>query len=206
MSMRALAVLLLAPCCAALATGTVGAIRPGTTGQRLSPVARLSEEAPVADAVATSGPILSRRCVSLLGPMLLLAPRVARADEDSLVAALRDVRTDFSSEATGVAVLVQTREWDDVRTQIRRALTLLTLKGYLGASVKSRILAMAEGSPERKGLTDARQALLQALGALDRLAFEQQQRRDKAFDPTEGLAIVQASVDALDAVITRLAA
>ena len=161
----------------------------------------------MADAVTTSGPILSCRCVSLLGPMLLLlAPRVARADEDSLVAALRDVRTDFSSEATGVAVLVQTREWDDVRTQIRRALTLLTLKGYLGASVKSRILAMAEGSPERKGLTDARQALLQALGALDRLAFEQQQRRDKAFDPTEGLAIVQASVDALDAVITRLAA
>ena len=207
MSLRALAVLLLAPCCAALATVTVGAIHPGTTGRRLSPVARLSEQAPVADAVTTSGPILSCRCVSLLGPMLLLlAPRVARADEDSLVAALRDVRTDFSSEATGVAVLVQTREWDDVRTQIRRALTLLTLKGYLGASVKSRILAMAEGSPERKGLTDARQALLQALGALDRLAFEQQQRRDKAFDPTEGLAIVQASVDALDAVITRLAA
>ena len=196
--MRALALLLLAPCCAALATGTVGAIRPGTTGRRPSPVACLSEE-------ATSGPILSRRCM-LLGPMLLLAPRVARADEDSLVAELRKIRTQFSNEATGVAVLVQTREWDDVRTQIRRALTLLTLKGYLGASVKSRILAMAEGSPERKGLTDARQALLQALGALDRLAFEQQQRRDKAFDPTEGLAIVQASVDALDAVITRLAA
>eukprot|EP00964_Phaeocystis_antarctica_P118580 scaffold82362_cov65-Phaeocystis_antarctica.AAC.3 len=133
MRMRALAVLLLAPCCAALATVTVGAIHPGTTGRRLSPVARLSEEAPVADAVTTSGPILSCRCVSLLGPMLLLlAPRVARADEDSLVAALRDVRTDFSSEATGVAVLVQTREWDEVRTQIRRALTLLTLKGYLG--------------------------------------------------------------------------
>lgn len=193
--MRALALLLLAPCCAALATGTVGAIRPGTTGRRLSPVTCLSEEAP----------ILSRRCM-LLGPMLLLAPRVARADEDSLVVELRKIRTQFSNEATGVAVLVQTREWDDVRTQIRRALTLLTLKGYLGASVKSRILAMAEGSPERKGLTDARQALLQALGALDRLAFEQQQRRDKAFDPTEGLAIVQASVDALDAVITRLAA
>ena len=202
--MRALALFLLAPCCAALATGTVGAIRPGTTGRRPSPVACLSEEAP------TSGPILSRRCM-LLGPMLLLAPRVARADEDSLVAELRKVRTQFSSEATGVAVLVQTREWDDVRTQIRRALTLLTLKGYLGASVKSRILAMAEGSPERKGLTDARQALLQALGALDRLAFEQQQlsplsAAGKAFDPTEALLVVQASVDALDAVITRLAA
>ena len=201
--MRALALFLLAPCCAALATGTVGAIRPGTTGRRPSPVACLSEEAP-------SGPILSRRCM-LLGPMLLLAPRVARADEDSLVAELRKVRTQFSSEATGVAVLVQTREWDDVRTQIRRALTLLTLKGYLGASVKSRILAMAEGSPERKGLTDARQALLQALGALDRLAFEQQQlsplsAAGKAFDPTEALLVVQASVDALDAVITRLAA
>ena len=203
--MRALALLpLLAPCCAALATGTVGAIRPRTIGSRLSPVACLSEE-------ATSGPILSRRCISLLGPMLLLAPRVARADEDPLVAELQKVRTQFSSEATGVAVLVQTREWDDVRTRVRTALTLLTMKGYLGASVKSRILAMPEGSPERKGLTDARQALLQALGALDQLAYEQQKlsplsAAGKAFDPTEALSVVQASIDALDAVITRLAA
>lgn len=142
---------------------------------------------------------------------MLLAPRAARADEDSLVAALRDVRAQFGGELGGATLLVQTREWDEVRTLIRKALTLLTLKGYLGASVKSRILAMAEGSPERKGLTDARQALLQALGALDTLAFEQQKlsplsAAGKAFDPTEALSEVQASVDALDAVIKRLAA
>merc|ERR1711957_834304 len=112
----------------------------------------------------------------------------ARADEDSLVAALRDVRAQFGGELGGATLLVQTREWDEVRTLIRKALTLLTLKGYLGASVKSRILAMAEGSPERKGLTDARQAL----GALDTLAFEQQKlsplsAAGKAFDPTEAL-------------------
>ena len=199
MRMRALAVLLvLAPCCAALAVQ--GAVRP-TTGRRLSPVACLSEEAPV----------LSRRCMLVLGPISLLAPQVARADEDALLGELRKVRTQFSSEATGVAVLVQTREWDEVRTQVRRVLSLLTMKGYLGASVKSRILALPEGSPERKGLNDARTALLQALGALDQLAFEQQKlsplsKQAKEFDATEALSAVQASIDGLDAVITRLVA
>lgn len=199
MSMRALlAVLVLAPCCAALAVQ--GAVRP-TTGRRLSPVACLSEKAPV----------LSRRCISLLGSISLLTPQVACADEDALLGELRKVRTQFGSEATGVAVLVQAREWDDVRTQIRRVLSLLTMKGYLGASVKSRILALPEGSPERKGLSDARQALLQALGVLDQLAFEQQKlsplsKQAKDFDSTEALSAVQASIDALDAVITRLVA
>lgn len=197
-SLRALVALVLAPCCAALAVQ--GAVRP-TTGRRLSPVACLSEEAPV----------ISRRCIALLGPIALLAPQVARADEDALLGELRKVRTQFSSEATGVAVLVQTREWDDVRTQIRQVLSLLTMKGYLGASVKSRILALPEGSPERKSLNDARQALLQALGALDQLAFEQQKlsplsSKAKDFDATEALSAVQASIDGLDAVITRLVA
>ena len=127
--MRALVVALLAPCCAALAVQ--GAVRP-TTGRRLSPVTCLSEESPV----------LSRRCMLVLGPISLLAPQVARADEDALLGELRKVRTQLSGEATGVAVLVQTREWDEVRTQVRRALSLLTMKGYLGASVKSRILAL----------------------------------------------------------------
>ena len=203
LQLRALLLLLLASNCAALvptlATGTTVGGR-GTIGRRHS----------ACQSKATSGPVLTRRCISLLGPMLL-APRAARADEDSLVAALRDVRAQFGGELGGATLLVQTREWDEVRTLIRKALTLLTLKGYLGASVKSRILAMAEGSPERKGLTDARQALLQALGALDTLAFEQQKlsplsAAGKAFDPTEALLVVQASVDALDAVITRLAA
>ena len=202
MSMRALAVLLvLAPCCAALAVQ--GAVRP-TTGRRFSPVALAclsSEEAPV----------LSRRSMLVLGPISLLAPQVARADEDALLGELRKVRTQFSSEATGAAVLVQTREWDEVRTQVRRVLSLLTMKGYLGASVKSRILALPEGSPERKGLNDARTALLQALGALDQLAFEQQKlsplsKQAKEFDATEALSAVQASINGLDAVITRLVA
>ena len=194
------AVLVLAPCCAALAVQ--GAVRP-TTSRRFSPVALacLSEEAPV----------LSRRSMLVLGPISLLAPQVARADEDALLGELRKVRTQFSSEATGAAVLVQTREWDEVRTQVRSVLSLLTMKGYLGASVKSRILALPEGSPERKGLNDARTALLQALGALDQLAFEQQKlsplsMQAKEFDATEALSAVQASIDGLDAVITRLVA
>ena len=205
MSMRALAVLLvLAPCCAALAVQ--GAVRP-TTSRRFSPVALacLSEEAPVL------APVLSRRSMLVLGPISLLAPQVASADEDALLGELRKVRTQFSSEATGAAVLVQTREWDEVRTQVRKVLSLLTMKGYLGASVKSRILALPEGSPERKGLNDARTALLQALGALDQLAFEQQKlsplsMQAKEFDATEALSAVQASIDGLDAVITRLVA
>ena len=52
-------------------------------------------------------------------------------------------------------------------------LTLLSLKGYRGSSVKSRALELTEG-PERQGLLDARAKLLQALGALDRLAYERQ--------------------------------
>ena len=201
MSMRALAVLVLAPCCAALAVH--GAVRP-TTSRRFSPLALacLSEEA---------AHVLSRRSMLVLGPISLLAPQVARADEDALLGELRKVRTQFSSEATGAAVLVQTREWDEVRTQVRSVLSLLTMKGYLGASVKSRILALPEGSPERKGLNDARTALLQALGALDQLAFEQQKlsplsMQAKEFDATEALSAVQASIDGLDAVITRLVA
>ena len=199
MSMRALAVLVLAPCCAALAVQ--GAVRP-TTGRQLSPVALACPE---------EAPVLSRRSMLVLGPISLLAPQVARADEDALLGELRKVRTQFSSEAIGAAVLVQTREWDEVRTQVRRVLSLLTMKGYLGASVKSRILALPEGSPERKGLNDARTALLQALGALDQLAFEQQKlsplsMQAKEFDATEALSAVQASIDGLDAVITRLVA
>ena len=155
--------------------------------------------------------MLSRRSMLVLGPISLLAPQVARADEDALLGELRKVRTQFSSEATGAAVLVQTREWDEVRTQVRSVLSLLTMKGYLGASVKSRILALPEGSPERKGLNDARTALLQALGALDQLAFEQQKlsplsKQAKEFDATEALSAVQASIDGLDAVMTRLVA
>ena len=201
-----LLVLLQAPFCAALGVGYGTVSRPSTAGRRLLPAACLSKAT-----VDTSGSTLSRRCFTLLGPMLLIAPRVARADEDTLVAALRDVRTSFGNELGGARSLVQSCEWDEVRTLIRKALTPLTLKGYLGASVKSRILAMAEGSPERKGLTDARQELLQALGDLDRLAFEQQKlsplsAAGKAFDPSEALSDVEASVAALDSVIKRLAA
>ena len=210
-AMSNLALFLLAmPYCAALVPTLASTVRAtGRNCRWLLPPACLSTE--------TSSPILSRRCVSLLSPMLLFAPLAAHADDDPLVtdplvAALQDVRAQFGSGIGSPAVaLVQNREWDEVRTLVRKALTPLTMKGYLGASVKSRIVALAEGSPERQSLNNARQDLLQALGALDKLAFEQQKLSPlsgaaQVFDPTEALSYLQASVDAMDAVIKRLAA
>ena len=67
---------------------------------------------------------------------------------------------------------------------------------------------LTEG-PERQGLLDARAKLLQALGALDRLAYERQKVSPlsadaKEFDPTAALNGVRMSAAALDDILKRL--
>ena len=181
---------------------------------RLLLVVQCTALVPLADrsrariAVRPQPPALSRRQAALLGSALALQLPLAagaEAEVDSLVAALQDVRSQWGSADQ----LVRAAQWDEVRKLVQSTLSLLSLKGYRGASVKSRALDLDEGTPARKGLLEDRQSLLVALGALDRLAYEQQggglRRGPKTtFDPSEALADVKASSDALDAILKRL--
>ena len=53
-------------------------------------------------------------------------------------------------------------------------------------------------------LVEARQMLLKSLGALDKLAYDQQISASKDFDPSNALVSVRASVSALDTILERL--
>ena len=104
----------------------------------------------------------------------------------------------------GCEQLIESREWGEVRQLVTKTVTLMTLKGYRGASVKSRALEMKDDS-----LLDARAGLLKALGALDKLAYEQQQKSpfssaSKAFDPSEAVAEVRESTAKLDLILKKL--
>lgn len=155
-------------------------------------------------AVAAGQPLPLSRRAALLSSTLALLPPLPACAEDALVAGLQDARAQFE----GADRLVQSGQWDEVRKLVAMTLTLLSLKGYRGSSVKSRALELTEG-PERQGLLDARAKLLQALGALDRLAYERQKVSPlsadaKEFDPTAALDGVRMSAAALDDILKRL--
>lgn len=145
---------------------------------------------------SASPALISRRACLFGGALVLGTSQPALADEASLVTALRDRRSAFD----GCTQLVESQKWGEVRQLVASTLTLLTLKGYRGASVKS--VAMERGA-EGQRLLDARQALLKALGALDELAYKGQTGRAGS-DNIEAIATVKAVVAALDTVLKQL--
>ena len=145
---------------------------------------------------SASPTLISRRACLVSGALALGSTRPALADEASLVAALRDSRSDFD----GCGQLVESQRWGDVRQLVASTLILLTLKGWRGASVKS---VARERGAEGQELLDARQNLLEALGALDQLAYKGQTGRAGS-DNSEAIFTVKRSVSALDAVLKLL--
>uniref|UniRef100_A0A7S4C685 Uncharacterized protein n=1 Tax=Chrysotila carterae TaxID=13221 RepID=A0A7S4C685_CHRCT len=99
------------------------------------------------------------------------------------------------------------RDWDKLRLTISKLVKLLTVKGYLGESVKSRAAAMGAAGEE---ITYRRVKLLQNLYSVDKFAFEQQLRKFEIGSDAELLEIAKAaeslktSVGLLDAIILGL--
>jgi len=181
--------------CAVLLHSASAALLPQLPTARVRPGSQLGSSASQLGSSASPA-LISRRACLAGGALVLGTTRPALADEASLVAALRDLRSEFD----GCSQLVESQKWGDVRQLVASTLTLLTLKGYRGASVKS---VARERGAEGQGLLDARQSLLEALGALDQLAYKGQTGRVGS-DKSEALATVKASVSALDGVLKLL--
>ena len=95
------------------------------------------------------------------------------------------------------------QNFDQVRQAVKKTITPLTMKGYLGSSVKSRSQE-GEGSPD---LADARLALLRSLGIVDRYCYKRQTSLSFGAQPDESAAAITALADAiasLDTVISLL--
>ena len=109
----------------------------------------------------------SRRVAFSAAAALAAQPRVALAEESKLTAALLKARATLVDSK----LALDAGDWDAVRAAVKQATTPLTLKGYLGDSVKARIVALGDaGAP----LAADRMDLLRALGIVDRYCYQRQ--------------------------------
>ena len=148
-----------------------------------------------------------RQCLSALpAAAALAAPWRVLADDgdDKLAASLIDARAQLAACEDGLASGAP--DWDAVRNAVKSVTTRLTLKGYLGESVKSRAAALSE-SDAAPILAD-RSALLRSLGSLDNGAYKQQQAFFSKPSP-EQLTFLRADLSEseryLDSLIANLA-
>eukprot|EP00900_Chrysochromulina_parva_P012378 jgi/Chrpa1/21140/Chrysochromulina_OHIO_Genome00007122-RA len=124
----------------------------------------------------------------------LVAPAVA--DEDPLVTRLRDAQSRLES----AQFALNEGNIDQVRQAVKAAVTPLTMKGYLGSSVKSR--AQDSGSTE---LLQARTTLLKNLGIVDKWCYDRQTSfGQSSSDSTIPTSALRESVVAIDKVIELL--
>ena len=155
---------------------------------------------------ASCAPLLSRRqflaasCASSLGATLLPAKAVFAADnEDKLVERLLQVREKLVAAEADLDAGI----FDAVRNTIKLALAPLTLKGYLGDSVKARAAALGEDNALGTSLKAKRQALLVALSGVDTYCYERQTGRSSSREAGEkARQLLETAITTLDEVIS----
>ena len=143
-------------------------------------------------------PLSRRRIIQQTAALALYAtPFTARANDDALRERLADAQDRLKAAQLDLA----SGELGNVRQAVKTALTPLTMKGYLGDSVKAR--AQATGSTE---LAEARNKLLRNLGELDQYCYSQQTRApwDKPLDSDVATAALEGAISSLDTVISKL--
>lgn len=141
--------------------------------------------------------IITRRTVLQATP-IAFAPLVAHADEDPLVTRLGEVRARLEVAQSQL----ESGEMEKVRLAVKAAVTPLTMKGYLGVSVKSR--AQESGSVE---LAAARTTLLRSLGAVDQYCYKRQTSFGQSLELDESAKAATSlsdSIQTIDAVIKML--
>ena len=144
---------------------------------------------------ALPGVSVSRRAL-LVAPFAVgLLPAHADDAEDKLVVRLDEVRARLVTAQSSF----DAEEWDDVRGAVKVTLEPLTLKGYLGDSVKARATALGE----EKGATlkAQRMELLTQLSGLDGYCYQRQTNGAKKLEVAEARALPDGSVTSLDKVI-----
>ena len=142
----------------------------------------------------------ARGCESLAVLRVAQAQRVAQRVRDPLPA-------DVEPEGRGEPALGT--DPSKVRDAVASALFPMTIKGYLGDSVKARAVDLKEaGQDEKAGaLKRERLAVLKALNAVDTYCFEQQTgKQPSGAPPAEVKAQLEAAVSSLDSVITQAVA
>jgi len=115
--------------------------------------------------------------------------------EDPLAAKLLQVRSQLEA-AKGELTLGNV---DRVRLAVKDVSTPLTLKGYLGDSVKAR--AISTGS---EGLAAERATLLRSLGAIDKYCYEEQMKRSTEIMRSEAMKSLDESLASLDTIVKLL--
>ena len=151
-------------------------------------------------------PSLPRRHVLGLAAATPFAPlaAIAGGDPDKLVAKLQSVRQNLVDVEPALGT-----DPSKVRDAVASALFPMTIKGYLGDSVKARAVDLKEaGQDEKAGaLKRERLAVLKALNAVDTYCFEQQTgKQPSGAPPAEVKAQLEAAVSSLDSVITQAVA
>ncbi len=125
-----------------------------------------------------------------------LAAAPAVADMDPLLTRLGDARARLDT----AQVALREGNLDIVRQAVKAAVTPLTMKGYLGQSVKSR--AQEAGSSD---LLEARAVLLKTLGVVDKWCYERQTSfGQSSSDLAVPSSALRESIAALDEVIKLL--
>lgn len=84
--------------------------------------------------------------------------------------------------------------------------TPLTMKGYLGDSVKARVQALAEQEEGGGAQLSARRGeLLKALGQLDRYCYERQTAFGGGSAPSsDGVLLLEGAVRGIDSIVEAL--
>ena len=142
------------------------------------------------------GAALSRRALLAAPFAIAISPRAGLAEEDDkLVSRLISVRQKLDESRPALAA----GEWDAVRIAVRAALAPLTIKGYLGDSVKARALAAGDKGAALKA---ERIELLRQLSGVDQYCYEQQSGANPSpADTTKAKDQLEGAVLTLDDVI-----
>ena len=140
-------------------------------------------------------PALSRRAtIAAAATAFLPAPSVLAVQDDALLNRLREVQTQLESAQTALS----RSEWDTVRAAVKAATSPLTMKGYLGDSVKARAAAT-----ESADLAAGRIQLLRSLAAVDKFCYDRQQSQFLLQGTaTDGASAEGSLIDAVAAMST----
>ena len=182
-------------------------------------------------ALAPPSSALSRRAVLAAAPLSLLAQphaavaggleakqkalETARAREAKEAAYEAGLDADpltrtlqvYRSQLADAEPLLENKKWDDVRKITQKLLTIMTLRGYTGESVKARADAWMEAGETKKAneIFERRQDLVVKTSTLELAIFAAQTNdKKKMVTPDELKLQLKGVVTSLDAVIAKM--
>ena len=128
----------------------------------------------------------------------VLPAHAAHASDDLLADRLLQARNALD----GASVSMANGDVQSVRRIIDKTLKLLTIKGYLGESLKSRVAEMGESEASAVILAERKKLILN-LGYLDKYCYSRQTGADASGAP-DAERNREDALTALDAILARL--